>query len=239
MAAVLACGPDAVLSHRSAAALLGLRPTDRSNLDVMVPGRGRRRQPGIDVHSSTTLTDADITRVNNIPCTTVSRTVLDLCDVIASRGVERTLDQAEILQVLDLRKLQDQITRNASRPAARRLRTILEDIYTSRTPTWNEFEEAFFLLCRSHGIRQPEVNEFVDPHDGEPAIRADFVWRAERLVVETDGRTTHGTRQAFERDRRNDQRLMLAGWRSIRVTWRQLMNEPARVARTIIALLNR
>lgn len=239
MAAVLACGPDAVLSHRSAAALLGLRPTDRSNFDVMVAGRGRRRQPGIDIHSSTTLTDADITRVNNIPSTTVSRTVLDLCDVISPRGVERSLDQAEILEVLDLRKLQDQIARNATRPAARVLRAILEDVYTGRTPTWNEFEEAFFLFCRSYGIRQPDVNQFVDPHDGEPAVRADFLWRAERLVVETDGRRTHGTRQAFERDRRNDQRLMLAGWRSIRITWRQLKNEPARIAKTIIALLNR
>ncbi len=69
----------------------------------MVPGRARRRQPGIDVHSSTTLAAADIARKDNVPCTTVSRTVLDLCDVIAPRGVERTLDQAEILEVLDLR----------------------------------------------------------------------------------------------------------------------------------------
>jgi hypothetical protein len=238
MAAVMACGPNAVLSHRTAAALLGLRATDRSKFDVTLPGRARRRQPGIDAHSSTTLVETDITRVNNIPCTTVSRTVLDLCDVISQRGVERALDQAEILDALDLRKLQDQIARNAARPAARLLRKILKDIYTGRTPTWNEFEEAFFALCRSYGIRQPDVNQFVDPGDGEPAIRADFLWRAERLIVETDGRRTHRTRQAFERDRRNDQRLMLAGWRSIRITWKQLSNEPARIARTIIALLS-
>jgi predicted transcriptional regulator of viral defense system len=239
MAAVLACGPDAALSHRSAAALLGLRASERAKFDVTLPGRARRSHAGIDIHCSTTLTAADIKRERNIPCTTVSRTLLDLADVIAPRAVERALDQAEILDALDLRKLRDQLERNAARPAARRLRTILEDVYTGRTPTWNDFEDAFFVLCRSHGIRQPDVNVFVDPGDGEPMIRVDFLWRAERVVVETDGRETHRTLQAFERDRRNDQRLSAAGWRPIRATWRQLKREPDRVAKTIVTLLSR
>lgn len=239
MAAVLACGPTAVLSHRSAGALLGLRPTDRANFDITVPSRVRRRQPGIDIHTSTTLTAADVTSVENIPCTTVSRTLLDLADVISPRALERALDQAEILGVLDLRKLRDQIERNPTRPAARLLQTIIDDVYTGRTPTWNDFEEAFFALCRSRGIRQPEVNQFVDPGDGEPAIRVDFLWRAERLIVETDGHGTHRTRQAFERDRRNDQRLTLAGWRTIRVTWRQVKDEADRIGTTVETLLRR
>src|SRR5205085_12535471 len=85
MAAVLACGPGAVLSHRTAAALHELRPTQRANIDVTVPSRSRRRHPGIDIHRSTTLTAADITIVNGIPCTTVARTMFDLAEVVNRR----------------------------------------------------------------------------------------------------------------------------------------------------------
>ncbi len=101
MAAVLACGPGAVLSHRSAAALHELRPTERSGIDVTVPGRSARRHPGIDVHRSTTLTPADVTLVSNIPVTTIARTILDLTGVVPERQAERVLDQAEILEGLD------------------------------------------------------------------------------------------------------------------------------------------
>jgi very-short-patch-repair endonuclease len=84
----------------------------------------------------------------------------------------------------------------------------------------------------------PEVNRWIVLPDGEPAIRADFCWPDKRVIVETDGFTTHRTRQAFERDRRRDQRLAAAGWRVIRITWRQLQREPRRVIATIAAMLN-
>ena len=83
----------------------------------------------------------------------------------------------------------------------------------------------------------PEVNAWIVVPDCEPAMRVDFVWRAQRLAVETDGRATHGTRQAFERDRRRDQRLTVAGWRPVRVTWRKLTRSPAQVTETLLALL--
>jgi very-short-patch-repair endonuclease len=86
-------------------------------------------------------------------------------------------------------------------------------------------------------IPQPEVNRFVVLPDGERPIRADFVWRAQRLVVETDGHGTHRTWQAFERDRRNDRRLTVAGWCPIRITWRQLEREPEAIAAAVVALL--
>ncbi len=101
MAAVLACGGDAVLSHRSAAELHGLRATDRSRIEVTLPGRVRRHRAGIQVHRSTTLTAADVTTVDGIPVTTVARTIADLADVLRERGVERALEQAASLGVLD------------------------------------------------------------------------------------------------------------------------------------------
>jgi predicted transcriptional regulator of viral defense system len=240
MAAVLACGPDAVLSYRSAAALHELRRTERAAVDVTIPQRSPRKHPRIDIHRSTTLIPADITRVRNIPCTTVARTLLDLGQVVNRREIERACDQAEILGVFDLEALLEQLERNRSRLAARRLRAVLDEHYIGSTPTWSQLEEAVLAMCRAGGLPLPEVNVWITPDDGEPAsIRADFVWREQRLIVETDGHATHRTRQAFEYDRRRDQRLIAAGWTVIRVTWRQVTRHPHQVAKTIAKLLRR
>jgi predicted transcriptional regulator of viral defense system len=240
LAAVLACGPGAVLSHRSAAVLHELRRSDRTRIDVTIPQRSPRKHAGIDVHRPTTLAPCDITVSRNIPCTTVARTLLDLAQVIDRRGVERACDQAEILEVLDGRALLDQLRRNERRPAARRLRAVLDEHYIGSTPTWSELEEAFVRMCRTAHLPQPEVNVWIDPCDDEPSsIRADFVWREARLVVETDGRQTHLTRQAFEHDRRQDQRLVLAGWTVVRTTWRQVLRRPQEIAGVVVPLLRR
>ena len=93
------------------------------------------------------------------------------------------------------------------------------------------------VFFRDLGLPEPEVNAWVTPPDGERAIRVDFLWRTERLIVETDGYRTHKTRQAFEHDRRNDQRLMAASFNVIRPTWRQIRDEPGRLQQTIASLL--
>jgi hypothetical protein len=240
MAAVLACGPEAVLSYRCAAALHEIRSTARTNIDVTIPGRSPRKHAGLDVHRSTTLTPADVTVFKGIPCTTVARTLLDLAQVIKGRPLERALDQAEIQQLLDLDALIDQIERNKARPAAKRLRAVLDQHYIGSTPTWSELEEVFLAACSQAGLTTPDVNALIDPDDGDPtAIRVDFVWRDERVIVETDGHRTHSTRQAFEEDRLRDQRLAVAGWVVIRITWRQLTQRPSEVTNRIAQLLSR
>lgn len=185
MAAVLACGPGAALSHRSAAALHELRRTDRAGIDVTIPCRTHRTVPGVDVHRSTTLTAADVTLVNNIPVTTIARTLLDLGAVVPRRPLERAVDQAEILELLDTRALDDQLERNRKRPSARNLQRVRDEHAAGSTPTWTELEEAFLSLCRRAGVPKPEVNAWVVLDDGEPAIRPDFVWREQRVVIET------------------------------------------------------
>lgn len=238
--AVFACGPSAALSHKSAAVLHGLMRSDQAKVDVTIPGRSPRKHAGITVHRSTTLAPRDITVVNGIQVTTIARTLLDLAQVVRERPLERACDQAEVLELLDLRALNDQIDRNNSRPAARRLKRVLEEHYVGATPTWSELEERFLSLCRKARIPQPEVNVWIDPGDGDPsAIRADFVWRDQRLIIETDGHGTHSTRQAFEHDRLRDQRLTVAGWTVIRVTWRQLTQRPDELADRILRLLSR
>jgi hypothetical protein len=237
MAAVLACGPEAVLSHRTAAALHGLRDTARANIEVTVPGRSGRDRPGIDIHHARNLTPADVTVVDTIPCTTVARTLLDLAEVVTPRQLERAFDQSEILELFDLHAIKDQLVRNPTRPGATAVQRVLEEHYIGSTATQNEFEEAFFAVCRRFDLPDPLVNEWVDLQDGEPMIWADFVWRPQRVIVETDGRKVHGTWQARQRDPRRDQRAILARWQPVRTTWNQVFRRPQELGPTLVQLV--
>jgi very-short-patch-repair endonuclease len=237
MAAVLACGAEAVLSRRSAAGLSGLRRDARPSTDVCVPSAGARVRPGIDVHRSTTLEPWDITTVDGIPCTTVARTLVDLGDVVNRRAVERAVDQADVLNVFDLRAVEEVLARAGPRRGAGILRAVLAD-YAEPTLTSKELEERFLALCRQASLPSPAVNAWITLDDGI-AYKADFLWRKARLIVETDGRDVHTTRKAFEHDRERDQRLTLAGFTVVRCTWRQITREPRRVADAIASLLAR
>ena len=236
MAAVLACGPDAVLSHRDAAALWGIRGSSRAAIDVTTPRRGGRSLSGIDVHRTRRLQPQDVTEIDGIPCTAVARTLLDLAEVVNRRQVERACDQAELERLLDASALDAVLARALGRRGAPVLRAILDEYAIGQTITRSEMEERFLALCDCAGLPRPEVNVWLDLPSGGRA-QADFLWREQRLIVETDGRAAHGTRGAFEHDRRRDQRLVLAGWRVIRVTWRQLTRETEELARILLTLL--
>lgn len=235
MAAVLACGLDALLSHRSVAAHYGIRPDHRATIDVTTPRPGGRARPGIDVHRSRSLTAADITVVDGVPCTSLARTLLDLAEVLDRRGLQRAIERAEVLRLFDMRAVDDVLARANGRRAAPLLRSVLAEHAPASTLTESELEELLLAICRSVGLPAPEANAWV-LLDCEQ-FKVDFLWRKQRLIVETDGRAVHGTRQAFERDRRRDQLLTVAGWRVVRFTWRQLTREPDSVARTLRALL--
>jgi hypothetical protein len=236
MAAVLAYGPQARLSHRSAGALHGIRPDNRPRIDVTLPSRSARPRPGIHAHRSTTLTQADTTTIDAIPCTTLARTLLDLSEVIDRQRLKRAVDQAEVLRIFDLRAVEDVLSRAAGRHGAAVLQDVLAR-YDGPTLTERELEARFFGLCRAAGLPKPEVNEWI-PLDGGVTYSPDFLWRAERLIAETDGWESHGTRKAFEHDRLRDRRLSVAGWTVVRFTWRDVEQEPAEVIETLAALRN-
>ncbi|MEA2456518.1 MAG: hypothetical protein QOI45_2780 [Thermoleophilaceae bacterium] len=238
MAAVLAYGSRAAASHRTAAGLQGLRADNRAGTDIALPLQSARSRPGVHAHATPTLRPRDVTTVSGIPCTTVARTLLDLADVVPRRQLERALEQAQIMRVFDLRALDEVLAHANGRRGAGILRGVLADLDDEPGLTESELEERFLALCRAAGLRKPEVNTWVKVDDG-PAIRADFLWRGARLIVETDGWGTHGTRQGFESDRRRDQRVRLAGWEPLRFTRRQLLREPDWVATTAAALLAR
>lgn len=228
MAAVLACGPGAVLSHRDAAAIHGLRPVSRSRFEVTTPHRAGRRRRGIQIHSGATLTPKDIAAVRAIPCTAVPRTLLDLVEVVRQRDVERAVARAETLGLFDLLAIRELLARSPGRRGASRLeRAIGEEPVFTRS----ELEELFLAICRRARIPLPRVNHWVDGYE------ADFAWPERRVIVEVDGRATHDTTRAFESDRLRDRRLVLAGWRVIRFTWRQLNDDPDEAVVTLRTLL--
>jgi very-short-patch-repair endonuclease len=235
IAAVFACGGDSTLSHREGAALRRLRPSSRVRVDVTSPTRRGRQRAGIDAHYSSTLAPQDITLVEGIRCTSVARTLLDLAAILPRHAVERALDQAAVLEVLDAREIEDVLHRTNGHRGNATLRSILDDHARGTTLTRNNLERAFLAICRQAGLPQPEVNAWIplEPTGYEP----DFLWREQRLIAETDGGTTHTTPHAFEHDRKRDQKLMLAGFRVVRFPWMQVFDEPEAVEATLHGLL--
>jgi hypothetical protein len=237
LAAVLACGEGAALSHRSAAHLHELRPTSRAGIDVIVAGRTAHRHAGVELHRSIHLDKADVTTVNRIPVTTVARTLLDLAAVATRHQLARAIQQAELQRVLDVDAIRAQCHRNPRAPGTRRLRAELA--LPSDDLTGSPLEDRFLAEWRAVGGPEPERQPYIDPGDGGVLLRPDFVWPESMVAVEIDGRGPHGTRHAFEDDRRRDQRLQAAGWVVIRITERQLTEELPRILRLVARLIVR
>ena len=234
LAAVLACGPDAVLSHRSAAALWDLRPTARAPVDVIAP-RSRHRRPGIDLHLSRCLEPEHRTEHKRIPCTTVARTLVDLASVLDTTGIERAWRRAGMLALLDVHAVQDALSNGHGRRGTATVRTLLAESGPDHV-TRSELEERFLALCRNAPLPLPEVNARVTANG--TTYEVDFLWRARGLVAETDGWGPHRTRDAFESDRRRDADLLVAGLRVVRFTWHLVTEEAHTVAATLRALLD-
>jgi Transcriptional regulator, AbiEi antitoxin len=215
MAAVLACGAEAALSHRSAAHLHGLRLSSRSAIDVIVAGGSSRTAAGVDVHHSTTLTDRDVTVVEAIPVTTIARMMLDLAAVVEQRAVERVIDESVVRQLFDLRAVNDQLRRNPKHPGAGVLRAALGPDRAGLTDS--DLEELFVSIWWPTGLPRPLTRFHIDPGDGGPLIRADFAWPQARFDLETDGSRYHSDVRRRRRDYRRDQRLKRARWDVMRV----------------------
>jgi very-short-patch-repair endonuclease len=223
LAAVLACGESAVLSHRSAAALWGLRPPPAGLIDVTIPSKGGRRRASVALHVTRSLDSGDVTRCDGIPCTTPARTLVDLACVATSRTLERALEQSLVLRLFDRRALEVALAGASGRRGAGTLRRLLADLPDDPPAVRSELERRFLDLVRGARLPMPVINGRLAGYE------VDFHWPEERLVVETDGRATHDTAHAFERDHRRDLDLELAGWHVLRLTWRQLVAEPSRV----------
>jgi very-short-patch-repair endonuclease len=233
-AAVLACGgvDAAALSHRTAAAAWDLSPLPSGRLDVTTLRRGAPTAK-LRVHETHTLDPLDevVRQPDGLPVTSVARTLVDLAGVLAAQQLERTCHRAEILRCLDAARV-ERLLATTRRRGARNLRAALATLTRAQPDiTRSELEERFLALVAAAALPRPVVNAQVAGHE------VDFLWRRQRLVVETDGAATHLTPIAFEEDRRRDAALQVAGFRVVRFTWRQIIDDGRRVVDVVCALL--
>lgn len=222
MAAVLASGEGACLSHRSAARLWGLMPAGDGWVEVTCQRGRRARRRGIVVHEAV-VADDERGEVDGIPVTSPFRTIFDLAAVLERRGLERVLHEAEVREVRDRVSLPMLLERYPGWRGTRNLRELLESPEPAGI-TRNDFEEAFLALIDACGLPRPRMNAAL-------AIRGRFfeidaLWEREWLALELDSRGVHGTKKRFESDRQRDRILIAEGYRTMHITWRQLQEEP-------------
>jgi very-short-patch-repair endonuclease len=220
LAGALACGPSAVLSHRSAAALWELLSYS-GKVEISAPAY-RRPRAGL-VARRTAIPPDERTLHRAVPTTTVARTLLDLGAVASAERVRKAVEQADVLRLFDLREVQLLVDRHPRRAGTAALREAVRVIAESVGRTRQELEERFRSLVLSANLAAPVYNARLEL--GAITIEADAFWPAHGLVVELDSRTFHGTNAAFDRDRMRDQHALAAGLRVMRITWNHLAHQ--------------
>ena len=223
MAAALAAGPGALISHYPAAVIWDVRPPIDGPIDVTIPDRKARNRPGIIVHTAR-LHPKDITRRHGIPVTSAARTVLDLAATAPLHDVERAVNEALVQHRVSTHSLNEQFSRY---PTHRGRATLREAMRPEPKLTRSEAERRAVALIRAARLPAPKVNARLGGWE------VDLVWPDSKLIVEIDGYAFHSTRRSFERDRRKDRDLQALGYTILRFTWRELTDEPEAVVAAI------
>jgi very-short-patch-repair endonuclease len=237
LAGVLACGEQTVISHGSAAELIGLWSKQLPVVEVIPPDWSGRKIPGIRWHR-VRLPQADEIEIRDgIPCTSASRTLVDMAGRTGWSSMRRLVEQAAILRALDIEEV-DRILARGRRRGAPRLRAILapwRNTKELRPIVRSRLEARLLPRLIEEGLPAPRTNVRlrIDGH----RLEVDMLWEEQRLAIETDGEETHGTPMAFQRDRWRDQVLVAAGYRIARVTWQQVRDEPTAVVNRIARML--
>jgi very-short-patch-repair endonuclease len=232
MAAVLTCGPKAVLSHGSAAALWGIGELERGGeIEISVPRSVVRSGAGIRIHRRAGLADRDLAERRGIPVTSLVLTFVDLAARLPGRRLEAMINQADKAGLIDPESLREGLERYSGRPGAARLRRTLD----RRTFTLNDsdLERLFKPLAREAGLPLPETKQWVN------GFEVDFYWPDLGLVVETDGLRYHRTPAEQARDRLRDQAHTSEGLTPLRFTHAQVKFEPEHVERTLAKVASR
>jgi Protein of unknown function (DUF559) len=226
LAAVLACGPGAVLSHGSASQLWGLR---RFQGPIEVTRRsGGSRRPGIRLHQTRRLGPDEVTEEAGIPVTSIERALLDIAPRLDTRGLEHVLVSADRSGRLRWPALDRVLEQGAGRRASARLREVAGSVDPRAADAISPLEVDFLALCREARLPLPNVNVLVEGH------LVDFLWPAERVVVETDGYRYHRDRLAFEHDHEVTVDLEAAGYRVHRTTYRMLRQDSDRFLANVL-----
>jgi very-short-patch-repair endonuclease len=230
LAAVLACGPRAAVSHLSAAGLWGIRSVPLRPVEVSVPAAARRR-PGVVVHRRVALEATDVTSHQGIPVTTPVRTLVDVATRLGRRELEAAVNEADKLDLVDPETLRSALDRYAGRSGVAALRHLLDRRTFALTES--ELERRFLPLARLAGLTLPETGRRLN------GFKVDFFWPGLGLVVETDGLRYHRTPAQQARDRLRDQAHVAAGLTALRFTHAQVAFERHHVVATLAAVLRR
>lgn len=228
---MLAYGPVTLLSHRTAAVFWGIQRPRMGPIHVTSSGgrQGVERRKGVWVHRCK-IAPEDLTRREGLPVTTVARTLFDFAEVAPFDQLKSAGEEADRLNLLQMRGLEQVCERGRGRRALRPVRRLNEELRPpeeGRSP----LEIRFAAFVREHRLPPPVQNIHVLDHE------VDALWPAAKLIVELDSWEYHGHRSAFERDRARDLKLMIVGYRTIRVTHRRLDREAAQLAAEIRQLL--
>ncbi|HEY5334207.1 MAG TPA: type IV toxin-antitoxin system AbiEi family antitoxin domain-containing protein [Solirubrobacterales bacterium] len=227
-AAALTCGPGTVISHRSAAWLLGIGEKNPATIDVICPTQGGRKVDGIKAHRVPYPARSERGHVRGIPCTSPARTIVDLAGTYGDRDLRETVERAATARRLDLAAVDAILATGPRRRGAPCLRDILDDwrpvAETAKYATVRSLFEAKLLpLVVADGLPRPQINAPV--RTAERVLEVDLFWEHERFVVEADSRRHHAIEVAFERDRKRDRELIGAHYGVLRVTWREVEGE--------------
>jgi very-short-patch-repair endonuclease len=225
MAAVLACGDGALLSHRSAAALWGIATENGQEIDVSVCRRTRLRRPGVRVRSRSVLSEGDLAYCNGIPVTGIVQTLIDIAAELSPMAVERAVNEADKLDLVDPEALRTALGDYEGEAGVRPLRAIL-DARTFRLSDSN-LEILFRPIAAEAGLPSPLTKEMVNGYE------VDFFFPDLKLVVETDGLRYHRTPSAQTRDARRDRTHTLAGMTPLRFTHYEIKYEAPKVTRAL------
>ncbi len=193
---------------------------------------GRQRRSGIRLHYCSGLHPDDRIVHQGIPAASVALTLLGLAETLRPMYVERAMEAAERRQILDMRRVRELLHRRRGRRGTAVLNQLVINA-SEPSDARRELERLFADHCRQWWLPRPVLNTFVCGYE------VDVLWRDQRVVVELDSWEYHGNRWAFERDRARDARLQLAGYTVLRITWRQLVDQPAAVAAMLNQALDR
>ena len=221
MAAVLTCDEDAALSHRSAAALLGIGRELPGRIDVSVPRRCELRRPGLLIRGRPSLTASDIGSSEGIPVTSSVRTLIDLATELDPTPLERAVNDADKRGLIDPERLHEEIGHFGGEPGVRPLRLLLDKLFFRLSDS--DLEIYFRRIVKAAKLPTPISKQRVN------RFEVDFFWPDLGLVVETDGLRYHRTPSAQTRDARRDRAHVMAGMTPLRFTHYEVRYEPARV----------
>jgi len=231
MAAVLACGPGAALSHKSAADLWEIASEPRGLVSISLPAQRRSQLPGVRIHRRVSLTAPNLTTRHGIPATGPTRTLLDLATELPRDELEGAVNAADKRDLIDPETLREALEGHAGQPGVRRLRALLDRRTFVFTDT--ALERWFLPIARRAGLPNPRTQQWLN------GFRVDFFWPQLGLVVETDGLRYHRTAAQQAEDRHRDQAHAAAGLTQLRFTHSQVRYEPEHVRRVLASVARR